>query len=208
MCSALQKLVTQRKKRQIWIDLASFLCFPNKSECSDMNLTVFISPLPWRHLDTCSGFPVLSILHRVVLSLGWAPIGDHRHTRLLGLRMVCGFAGFDPFRTQGAEAAAGECSSHRGRQELKKGCFLRVFPVKLHLGVVHTEGRINPTHRPPPRLLRVYQLVPREFRSLLRPSRGSSSESSVSALTGMKGITGFYLFKLMKKAAPFLYVKK
>ena len=46
-------------------------------------------------LDTCSGFPVLSILHRVVLSLGWAPIGDHRHTRLLGMYLEVELLGPD-----------------------------------------------------------------------------------------------------------------
>ena len=40
---------------------------------------------------------------------------------LPGLRVGCGSTGLDHFRTQAAEATPGECSSHHGRQQLKKG---------------------------------------------------------------------------------------
>lgn len=40
---------------------------------------------------------------------------------LPGLHVGCGLAGLDHYRTQAAAVTPGDCSSHHGGQELKKG---------------------------------------------------------------------------------------
>lgn len=77
------------------------------------------------NMGYCLPFGPNDVTHN---SPNWVSGYDHR-LLLFSCCQVCGFAGFDPFRTQGAEAAAGECCSHRGRQELKKGKENRAEPL-------------------------------------------------------------------------------
>lgn len=77
------------------------------------------------NMGYCLPFGPNDVTHN---SPNWVSGYDHR-LLLFSCCQVCGFAGFDPFRTQGAEAAAGECCSHCGRQELKKGKENRAEPL-------------------------------------------------------------------------------